>query len=182
MTDDTTNTGGASIVFDDWRTISFAVFLALVGYSVMVTVPVLSTALVHSLSFTEEQVGRVWGNDMLGFSVGAIIAAFSVARVNRRLLEDAKRRQAACPALLRESVDAIAQPDCWHIGQSHERHPASVVLERHHNLAVDLCDTGSLPHARSTFKETLPQVMAPLKETRIIATTKINQEFLDDTR
>ncbi len=86
MTHDTTNSGSAAIVFDDWRTISFAVFMALVGYSVMVTVPVLSTALVQSLSFTEEQVGRVWGNDMLGFSVGAIIAAFSVARVNRRLL------------------------------------------------------------------------------------------------
>lgn len=86
MTHDTTNSGSAAIVFDDWRTISFAVFMALVGYSVMVTVPVLSTALVHSLSFTEEQVGRVWGNDMLGFSVGAIIAAFSVARVNRRFL------------------------------------------------------------------------------------------------
>jgi predicted MFS family arabinose efflux permease len=42
--------------------------------------------LVHTLSFSEEQVGRVWGNDMLGFSLGAIIAAFSVARVNRRLL------------------------------------------------------------------------------------------------
>ena len=52
----------------------------------MVTVPVLSTALVHTLNFTEEQVGRVWGNDMLGFSVGAIISAFSVARANRRHL------------------------------------------------------------------------------------------------
>jgi len=86
MTDETTNNSGATIIFDDWRTISFAVFLALVGYSVMVTVPVLSTALVQSLSFTEEQVGRVWGNDMLGFSIGAIIAALSVARVNRRHL------------------------------------------------------------------------------------------------
>jgi predicted MFS family arabinose efflux permease len=86
MTQDTTNSGSAPIIFDDWRTISFAVFMALVGYSVMVTVPVLSTALVQSLSFTEEQVGRVWGNDMLGFSVGAIISALSVARVNRRHL------------------------------------------------------------------------------------------------
>ena len=60
--------------------------MALVGYSVMVTVPVLSTALVQSLSFTEEQVGRVWGNDMLGFSIGAIISALSVARINRRHL------------------------------------------------------------------------------------------------
>ena len=86
MTHDTTNSDSAPIVFDDWRTISFAVFMALVGYSVMVTVPVLSTALVQSLSFSEEQVGRVWGNDMLGFSVGAIIAALLVARVNRRHL------------------------------------------------------------------------------------------------
>ena len=86
MTDKNTNNGGISIVFDDWRTIAFAVFLALVGYSVMVTVPVLSTALVQSLSFSEEQVGRVWGNDMLGFSIGAIISALSVARINRRHL------------------------------------------------------------------------------------------------
>jgi predicted MFS family arabinose efflux permease len=86
MSDETTTSSGASIAFDDWRTIAFAVFMALVGYSVMVTVPVLSTALVQSLSFSEEQVGRVWGNDMLGFSLGAIIAALSVARVNRRHL------------------------------------------------------------------------------------------------
>jgi predicted MFS family arabinose efflux permease len=86
MTDDASATGSTPIIFDDWRTIAFAVFMALVGYSVMVTVPVLSTALVNSLSFSEEQVGRVWGNDMLGFSVGAIIAALTVARVNRRHL------------------------------------------------------------------------------------------------
>jgi predicted MFS family arabinose efflux permease len=60
--------------------------MALVGYTVMVTVPVLSTALVQTLGFTEEQVGRVWGNDMLGFSMGAVISALSVARVNRRHL------------------------------------------------------------------------------------------------
>jgi predicted MFS family arabinose efflux permease len=86
MSDETSNNSEAAIVFDDWRTILFAVFMALVGYSVRVTVPVLSTALVYSLGFTEEQVGRVWGNDMLGFSIGAIIAALSVARVNRRHL------------------------------------------------------------------------------------------------
>jgi predicted MFS family arabinose efflux permease len=86
MSDETTSGDGVSIAFDDWRAIAFAVFMALVGYSVMVTVPVLSTNLVQSLSFTEEQVGRVWGNDMLGFSAGAIIAALSVARVNRRQL------------------------------------------------------------------------------------------------
>ncbi len=58
--------------------------MALVGYSVMVSVPVLSTAMVAMLGFSEEQVGRVWGADLGGLSLGAIISAFLVARVNRR--------------------------------------------------------------------------------------------------
>ena len=86
MSDDSVMDEDAKIIFDDWRVVTFAVFMALIGYSVMVTVPVLSTALVQSLGFTEEQVGRVWGNDMLGLSIGAIICAFTVAKVDRRHL------------------------------------------------------------------------------------------------
>jgi predicted MFS family arabinose efflux permease len=73
-------------IFDGWRSISIALFMALVGYSVMVSVPVLSTALVGMLGFTEEQVGRVWGADLGGLSLGAIMTAMLVARVNRRYL------------------------------------------------------------------------------------------------
>jgi predicted MFS family arabinose efflux permease len=60
--------------------------MALVGYSVMVSVPVLSTAWVGMLGFTEEQVGRVAGADLGGLSFGAILASVFVARVNRRIL------------------------------------------------------------------------------------------------
>ena len=60
--------------------------MALVGYTVMVSVPVLSTALVQMAGFTEEQVGRVWGADLGGLSLGAILSAVLVARVNRRYL------------------------------------------------------------------------------------------------
>jgi len=60
--------------------------MALVGYTVMVSVPVLSTALVEMQGFTAEQVGRVWGADLGGLSLGAIMSALLVARVNRRLL------------------------------------------------------------------------------------------------
>jgi predicted MFS family arabinose efflux permease len=74
------------IIFDGWRSISISLFMALVGYSVMVSVPVLSTAAVEMLGFTEEQVGRVWGADLGGLSLGAVIAASLVARVNRRML------------------------------------------------------------------------------------------------
>ena len=54
--------------------------MALVGYTVMVSVPVLSTALVVKVGFTEEQVGRVWGADLGGLSFGAILSAMLVAR------------------------------------------------------------------------------------------------------
>ncbi len=80
-----TSTPGGN-VFDNWRSITTALVMALVGYSVMVSVPVLSTAWVGLLGFTEEQVGRVAGADLGGLSVGAIFAALFVAKVNRRLL------------------------------------------------------------------------------------------------
>jgi len=86
MSTDATVSDDTPIIFDGWRSISFAVFMALVGYSVMVTVPVLSTALVNGLGSTEEQVGRVWGADLGGLSIGAVTAALLLARVNRRHL------------------------------------------------------------------------------------------------
>ena len=86
MTSDVNTAGSISNLFDGWRSISIALFMALVGYSVMVSVPVLSTALVAQLGFTEEQVGRVWGADLGGLSLGAVMAAMLVARINRRIL------------------------------------------------------------------------------------------------
>ena len=73
-------------IFDDWRSISIAIYMALVGYSVMVAIPVISTAWVTQLGFTEVQVGRVAGADLGGFSLGAVLVSLLVARVNRRFL------------------------------------------------------------------------------------------------
>ena len=84
MTEGATNTEDTPIIFDGWRSISISLYMALIGYSVMVTMPVLSTALVTLAGFTEEQVGRVWGADLYGLSIGVVIAAVLVARVNRR--------------------------------------------------------------------------------------------------
>jgi predicted MFS family arabinose efflux permease len=72
--------------FDSWQSISTALIIALVGYSVMVSIPVLSTAWVNILGLTEEQVGRVAGADLGGLSIGALFTAIFVARVNRRIL------------------------------------------------------------------------------------------------
>jgi predicted MFS family arabinose efflux permease len=86
MTDHSLPNGRPPILFDGWRSISISLYMSLVGYSVMVSVPVLSTATVEMLGFTAEQVGRVWGADLGGLSLGAVISALLVARVNRRLL------------------------------------------------------------------------------------------------
>jgi predicted MFS family arabinose efflux permease len=52
----------------------------------MVAIPVISSAWVDLLGFTEVQVGRVAGADLGGLSLGAILVSFFVARVNRRYL------------------------------------------------------------------------------------------------
>ncbi|MFC1688784.1 MFS transporter [Pseudomonadota bacterium] len=77
---------GQPTVFDGWRSISIALYMTLVGYAVLVGVPVISTAWVEMLGFTEEQVGRVAGADLGGLSLGAVIASLLVARMNRRVL------------------------------------------------------------------------------------------------
>ena len=74
------------VVFDGWRSISISLYMTLVGYAVLVGVPVISTAWVELLGFTPEQVGRVAGADLGGLSLGAIVASLFVGRMNRRIL------------------------------------------------------------------------------------------------
>lgn len=73
-------------VFDGWRSISISLYMALVGYGVLVGIPVISTAWVNLLGFSEVEVGRVAGADLGGLSLGAVISAMLIARVDRRLL------------------------------------------------------------------------------------------------
>lgn len=71
-------------IFDDWRSLTIGIYMALVGYAVMVGLPVISTAWVNNLGFTEVEVGRVAGADLAGLAIGAVIAALYVAKVDRR--------------------------------------------------------------------------------------------------
>ena len=86
MTINSTTSHVSNNVFDGWPSIVTALVMALVGYSVMVSVPVLSTAWVEMLGFTEVQVGRVAGADIGGLSFGALISSALVTRMNRRTL------------------------------------------------------------------------------------------------
>lgn len=86
MSDSETRVVHPETVFDGWRSISIALYMALVGYGVLVGIPVISTAWVNLLGFTEVQVGRVAGADLGGLSLGALLAATVIARVNRRWL------------------------------------------------------------------------------------------------
>lgn len=60
--------------------------MSLVGYGVLVGIPVISTAWVTLLGFSEVEVGRVAGADLGGLSLGALVSSLFIARVNRRLL------------------------------------------------------------------------------------------------
>ena len=85
MTNDN-STGTSRTVFDGWRSISVSLYMTLVGYGVLVGIPVISTAWVELLGFSEVEVGRVAGADLGGLSLGAAITALFIARVDRRLL------------------------------------------------------------------------------------------------
>lgn len=73
-------------VFDGWRPISLSLYMTLSGYAVLVGVPVISSAWVNLLGFSEVEVGRVAGADLGGLSLGALVAALLVAKIDRRLL------------------------------------------------------------------------------------------------
>lgn len=60
--------------------------MTLVGYGVLVGIPVISTAWVTQLGFSEIEVGRVAGADLGGLSLGAAVTALLIARFNRRFL------------------------------------------------------------------------------------------------
>ncbi len=83
--------GGNALVhhrteFDDWRSLTIGIYMALTGYAVMVGLPVISTSWVNNLGFTEEQVGYVASADLFGLAIGAVLAFFVVARFDRRFL------------------------------------------------------------------------------------------------
>ena len=86
MTDEHAHLTHHRTVFDGWKSISIALYMSLVGYGVLVGVPVISTAWVNLLGFTEIQVGRVAGADLGGLAIGAVLTAAIVANVNRRYL------------------------------------------------------------------------------------------------
>jgi predicted MFS family arabinose efflux permease len=86
--------------FDDWRSLTMGIYMALAGYAVMVGIPVISTSWVNNLGFTEVEVGRVAGADLGGLAIGAVIAALFVARVDRRYL-------AAFAALMAIAANAL---------------------------------------------------------------------------
>jgi len=73
-------------IFDDWRSLTIGIYMALTGYAVMVGLPVISTSWSGNLGFTDEQVGFVAGIDQFGFALGAVFAFFTVAKYDRRML------------------------------------------------------------------------------------------------
>ena len=73
-------------IFDGWRSISVSLYMTLVGYGVLVGIPVISTAWVTLLGFSEVEVGRVAGADLGGLAIGAVLTSAIITKFNRRHL------------------------------------------------------------------------------------------------
>ena len=71
---------------DDWKSLTIALYMVLVGYGVLVGIPVISTAWVTKLGFSEIEVGRVAGMDLGGLAAGSVFTAWIIQKVNRRIL------------------------------------------------------------------------------------------------
>ena len=84
MTNDGNKLTHHRTVFDDWRSLTIGIYMALAGYGVMVGLPVISTAWVNHLGFTAVEVGRIAGADLGGLAIGAVVSALFVAKVDRR--------------------------------------------------------------------------------------------------
>lgn len=76
----------ATTPFDAPRSLAMGLYMSIVGYAVLAGIPVISTAWSGLLGFSDVQVGRVAGADLGGLSVGAVLAALMVARLDRRRL------------------------------------------------------------------------------------------------
>ena len=72
--------------FDSWQSLVLSLYMTLAGYAVLVGVPVISSAWVNLLGFSEVQVGRVAGADLGGLSVGAVATSLIISRISRRQL------------------------------------------------------------------------------------------------
>ena len=86
MTDDGRKLLHHRTEFDDWRSLTIGIYMALTGYTVMVGLPVISSSWVNNLGFSAVEVGRVAGADLGGLAIGAVISAIYVAKVDRRYL------------------------------------------------------------------------------------------------
>ena len=74
----------AFTVFDGWRSVAISIYMTLVGYSVLAAIPVISSARVQLLGFTEVAVGRLSSADLGGLAAGALLSSWFIAKSNRR--------------------------------------------------------------------------------------------------
>ena len=72
--------------FDSLQSLALSLYMTLAGYAVLVGVPVISSAWVNLLGFSEVEVGRVAGADLGGLSVGAVATSLIISRISRRQL------------------------------------------------------------------------------------------------
>ena len=72
--------------FDSRRSVFISLYMVLTGYAVLVGIPVISTAWVTKAGFSQAEAGALAAADLGGFSLGAILCAIIINRIDRRHL------------------------------------------------------------------------------------------------
>jgi hypothetical protein len=95
-------------VFDGWRSISLSLYMTLSGYAVLVGVPVISTAWVNLLGFSEVEVGRVAGPNIaasilaFGYGYAGVFIMCAIAALTAMLI------YASTYIRLKQTIPALA--------------------------------------------------------------------------
>lgn len=72
--------------FDGWRSITISIYMTLVGYGMLVAMPVISSAKLQVFGFTEVQIGQLSSADLGGLALGAVLTSWLILKVSRRVL------------------------------------------------------------------------------------------------
>ena len=82
----TADSYSSSNPFDQRGPFLLSLFMALVGYSVLVALPAINSAWVDQLGFTEVEVNRVASADLMGLFLGASATAALIRKLSRQML------------------------------------------------------------------------------------------------
>jgi predicted MFS family arabinose efflux permease len=72
--------------FDGWRSKTISIYMTLVGYGMLVAMPLISAARLQVFGFSEVQIGQLSSADLGGLALGAVLTSWLILKISRRIL------------------------------------------------------------------------------------------------